>query len=124
MSALSFAQSTPSSIDERLYFEFVSLDFEKYAELHETVKADGNYSIETVCIPAKVICVKATNAQASNAGFKQLATLVGLNATEWQQGQQVNAFDQRCMNARTGNWLSISTINNVFSSINYDTIQL
>jgi hypothetical protein len=103
MSALSFAQSTPSSIDERLYFEFVSLDFEKYAELHETVKADGNYSIETVCIPAKVICVKATNAQASNAGFKQLATLVGLNATEWQQGQQVNAFDQRCMNARTGN---------------------
>lgn len=102
-SALSFAQSTPSTTDERLYFEFVSLDFNKYAELHETVKADGNYTIETVCIPAKVICIKATNTQATAAGFKQLSTLVGLNATEWLQGQQINAFDQRCMNARTGN---------------------
>jgi hypothetical protein len=102
-SALSFAQSTAPSSIERLYFEFVSLDFDKYAELQETVKADGNYSIETACIPARVICVKATSNQASAAGFKQLATLINLNATEWLQGQEVNAFDQRCLNARTGN---------------------
>jgi hypothetical protein len=103
LSAFSFSQSAPTSSAEHLYFEFATLDFNKYAELHEAVKADGNYLIETACIPAKVICVKKLSNNASTNGFKQLATLTGLTATEWFQGQQSNAFDQRCLNARTGN---------------------
>jgi len=99
----SFAQATTSSSNERIYFEFETLDFDKYAELHETIKADGNYIIETACIPAKVICVKKLNTTSSANGFKQLATLSGLSATEWLQGGQANAFDQRCLDARTGN---------------------
>ena len=97
------AQTSASNTEERIYFEFATLDFNKYAELHEAVKADGNYLIETACIPAKVICVKKLNNNAAANGFKQLATLSGLSATEWLQGQQSNAFDQRCLNARTGN---------------------
>jgi hypothetical protein len=99
----SYAQSPANTVDERIYFEFATLDFNKYAELHETVKADGNFLIETACIPAKVICVKKVNATANAMGFKQLATLSGLTATEWLQGLQGNAFDQRCLDARTGN---------------------
>jgi hypothetical protein len=99
----SFAQATTAPSQERIYFEFTTLDFNKYVELHETIKADGNYIIETACIPAKVICVKKLNATSSSGGFKQLATLTGLTATEWLQGQQTNAFDQRCLDARTGN---------------------
>lgn len=99
----SSAQTSIISPSERIYFEFASLDFDKYAELHESVKADGNFLIETACIPAKVICVKKLNNNVDANGFKQLATLTGLTATEWLQGQQMNAFDQRCLNARTGN---------------------
>lgn len=99
----SFAQTTTTPSQERIYFEFTTLDFNKYAELHETIKADGNYAIETACIPAKVICVKKLNSTSDSNGFKQLATLTGLSATEWVLGQQANAFDQRCLDARTGN---------------------
>ena len=99
----SFAQSATINQTDRIYFEFASFDFNKYAELHETVKADGNFIIETACIPAKVICVKKMNANSNVQAFKQLATLSGLNATEWLQGQEVNAFDQRCLDARAGN---------------------
>ena len=98
-----FAQSTASEQTERIYFEFVTIDFNKYAELHETVNTDGNFLIETACIPAKVICVKKLNANSDAQAFKQLATFSGLVALEWPQGQQVNAFDQRCLDARTGN---------------------
>jgi hypothetical protein len=101
--SLSLAQTASSAASDRLFFEFATLDFNKYAELHETVKADGNFIIETACIPAKVICVKKMNANSNVQAFKQLATLSGLNATEWLQGQEVNAFDQRCLDARTGN---------------------
>jgi spore coat protein U-like protein len=104
--AYSFGQSSTTPTPERLYFEYPSLDFTKYAELHEAVKADGNFIIETVCIPAKVMCVKLSNGNtdASTAeAFKQLAALVGLSAIEWAQGQQQNAFDNRCLQARTGN---------------------
>jgi hypothetical protein len=100
---MSFAQSIPTGQTELFFFEFATLDFNKYAELHETVKADGNYFIETVCIPAKVICVKKVTANASSDGFKQLASLTGLTAANWPQGAQPNAFDQRCLDARTGN---------------------
>lgn len=88
---------------ERLYFEFPTLDFNKYAELHETVKADGNFLIETACIPARVICVKKLSANSSTEAFKQLASLSALTAVEWQGGQVTNAFDQRCLDARSGN---------------------
>jgi hypothetical protein len=84
-----------------MFFEFATLDFNKYAELHESVKADGNYIVETVCIPAKVICVKRVSANASPSGFKQLAALTGLTAVDSEQSMQL--FEQRCMNARTGN---------------------
>ena len=102
----SCAQSSLPPAPERLYFEYASLDFNKYAELHETVKADGNFIIETACIPAKVMCVKLAQGNpdaASAEAFKQLASLVGLTAIEWTQGQQAGAFDNRCMQARTGN---------------------
>ncbi|MFM7729014.1 MAG: hypothetical protein ACKO7B_20110 [Flavobacteriales bacterium] len=102
----SFSQSPVTSVPERLYFEYPSLDFDKYAELHETVKANGSFVIETVCIPAKVMCVKlsAGSPDASTAdAFKQLAALVGLSAIEWAPGQQQGAFDNRCLQARTGN---------------------
>ena len=99
----SFAQTTTTPAQERIYFEFATFDFDKYAELSETIKADGNYVIETACIPAKVLCVKKLNPNSNSAGFKQLATLIGLSATEWLQGQEANAFDQRCLDARTGN---------------------
>jgi hypothetical protein len=98
-----FAQTATPEQAEHIFFEFATLDFNKYAELHETVKADGNFLIETACIPAKVICVKKLNANSDAQAFKQLATLSGLDALEWPQGQQVNAFDQRCLDARTGN---------------------
>jgi hypothetical protein len=99
----SFAQTTTSPSQEHIYFEFTTFDFDKYAELHETIKADGNFVIETACIPAKVICVKKLNSTSNSDGFKQLASLTGLSATEWIQGQQANAFNQRCLDARTGN---------------------
>lgn len=99
--SLSLAQTASSAASDRLFFEFATLDFNKYAELHETVKADGNYTIETVCIPAKVICVKKVNANSSISGFKQLATLTGLSAIESPQSMQ--AFEERCLDARTRN---------------------
>ena len=99
----SFAQTATSPSQERIYFEFTALDFDKYVELHEAIKADGNYLIETACIPAKVICVKKLNSTSNSDGFKQLATLTGLSAIEWVEGQQANAFNQRCLDARTGN---------------------
>jgi hypothetical protein len=102
-SLFSFGQSIPQPASQLAYFEFASLDFNKYAELHEAVKADGNFLIETACIPAKVISVKKVNVNSNFEAFKQLASLSGLSATEWLQGQQQNAFDQRCLNARTGN---------------------
>ncbi|MFM7234261.1 MAG: hypothetical protein ACKOZM_06690, partial [Flavobacteriales bacterium] len=91
---------------ERIYFEYPSIDFNKYAELHEAVKADGSFIIETVCIPAKVMCVKLSNGildTSSAEAFKQLAALVGLSAIEWAPGQQPGAFDNRCLQARSGN---------------------
>ena len=105
-SAPSFCQTSVNNPSERLYFEYPSLDFNKYAELHETVKANGVFSIETACIPAKVMCVKLVQGPADVSAvdaFKQLAMLVGLTAIEWPQGQQDGVFDNRCLQARTGN---------------------
>jgi len=102
--AASFAQANVNNQpSERLYFEFATLDFNKYAELHESVKADGNFTIDTACIPARVICVKKMTTTASAEAFKQLATLSELIAVEWPAGQVPNAFDQRCLDARSGN---------------------
>lgn len=101
--ATAFSQAHTQAANNRLYFEFTALDFDKYAELVETVKSDGNFTIETACIPAKVICVKTIVHTATANGFKQLASLTGLTAAEWPQGKEPNAFDQRCLNARSGN---------------------
>lgn len=98
-----YSQNSLNPSTGLVYFEFASLDFNKYAELHETVKTDGHFAVETVCIPAKVICVRVLDQRSSAEAFKQLCTLSGLNATEWQAGQQAGAFDNRCQQARTGN---------------------
>ena len=99
----SHAQNSVNTNSERYYFEFASLDFNSYAELHETVKVDGHFVIETACIPAKVVCIKTLDRSSSAEAFKQLATLSGLTAIEWNQGGQEAAFDTRCQQARTGN---------------------
>ena len=103
MSLLSVAQTSNTETAGLIYFEFTELDFNKYTELYESVKADGHYVIETACIPAKVICVKPLDTRYSSIGFKQLADLVGLAASEWLADQPAKAFDDRCKNARTGN---------------------
>jgi len=99
----SYAQTSVNPHSERYYFEFATLDFNAYAELHETVKADGHFVIETACIPAKVMCIKTLNRTSTAEAFKQLATLSGLTAIEWSQGRNSGAFDARCQQARTGN---------------------
>jgi hypothetical protein len=99
----SHAQTSVNPPSERFYFEFATLDFNAYAELHETIKADGHFIIETACIPAKVICVKTLDRSSNAEAFKQLATLTGLSAVEWNQGRNASAFDTRCQQARTGN---------------------
>lgn len=103
LSILSSAQTPTAETDGLIYFEFTELDFNKYAELYESVKADGHYVIETACIPANVICVKSLDTPYSSIRFKQLADLVGLDAREWLLDQPAKAFDNRCKNARTGN---------------------
>jgi hypothetical protein len=94
------AQQTPPS---SFIVECTNLSFEKYRTLHENVKADGHFNIETACIPANVLCIKPNDAQASIEGFKQLVTLSGIQIAASRNNLTRAEFDLRCANARTGN---------------------
>jgi hypothetical protein len=98
-----YAQTTAPANSELIYFEFASIDFNQYAKLHDAVKSDGNFSIETVCIPAKVICIQKLNSNASSENFEQLALKSGLIANPWLGQEQPRAFEDRCLSARTRN---------------------
>lgn len=103
---LQFSLSAQQSLQpeaERFYFECPNLDFDKYAALHEQVKADGRFQLETACIPAHIICVKPLNAGANGAAFKQLALLSGIPTVHHRNTFTRAEFDQRCAAARTGN---------------------
>lgn len=102
-STISIAQVAVNDSESPIYFEFSELDFTKYAELHESVKSDGHFRIETVCIPAKVLCLQILDNRSTPEGFKQLAFLVGLVASELVQENPSQAFETRCQIARTGN---------------------
>jgi hypothetical protein len=97
------AQTTAAANSELFYFEFASIDFNQYSKLHDSVKSDGNFMIETVCIPAKVICIKKLNTNANSEGFEQLALKSGLIANTWLGQEQPRAFEDRCISARTRN---------------------
>lgn len=97
------AQTTATANSELMYFEFASIDFNQYSKLHDSVKSDGNFMIETVCIPAKVICIKKLNSNANSEGFEQLALKSGLIANTWLEQNQPGAFEDRCLSARTRN---------------------
>jgi hypothetical protein len=97
------AQSTSTENSDFIYFEFAAIDFNQYSKLHESVKSDGNFLIETVCIPAKVICIKKISANASMDSFERLALKSGLIATPWLEQNQPRAFEDRCISARTRN---------------------
>jgi len=97
------AQTSAAATPELIYFEFASIDFNQYSKLHDSVKSDGNFTIETVCIPAKVICIKKLNTNANSEGFEQLALKSGLIANTWLGQEQPSAFEDRCLSARTGN---------------------
>lgn len=99
--ALAQQASTPSS--STFIVECTNLNFEKYQVLHENVKADGQFIIETACIPANVLCIKPLSAQATAEGFKQLVTLSGIQLSTSRNNLTRAEFDQRCANARTGN---------------------
>lgn len=87
-----------------MYFECSDLDFNKYSALHENVKADGHFIIETACIPAHVLCVTTTaNNQSTAEAFKQLATLSGIQSIVERQQYTRADFDKRCSAARIGN---------------------
>jgi hypothetical protein len=104
LSSLSInAQTQASATPDLIYFEFAAIDFNQYSKLYEAVKANGNYAIETVCIPAKVICIKKLNSNADPEGFQQLALKSGLVANYWLDSSQPAAFEQRCLDARTRN---------------------
>ena len=97
------AQTSAAATPELIYFEFASIDFNQYSKLHDSVKSDGNFTIETVCIPAKVICIKKLNTNANSEGFEQLALKSGLIANTWLGQEQPRAFEDRCLSARTRN---------------------
>jgi hypothetical protein len=97
------AQTSAAATPELIYFEFASIDFDQYSKLHDAVKSNGSYSIETVCIPAKVICIKGLTATANSEGFQQLALKSGLIANPWLDQNQPRAFEDRCLSARTRN---------------------
>jgi hypothetical protein len=97
------AQTSATAPADLLYFEFASIDFNQYSKLHESVKSDGNFAIETVCIPAKVICIKKVNSNTNTNAFEQLALKAGLTAILWIQDNPVHAFEERCLSARTRN---------------------
>jgi len=97
------AQSNATANTDLIYFEFASIDFNQYSKLHESVKSDGNFIIETVCIPAKVICIKRANTTVNAEAFEQLALKSGLIASPWFEQNQPRAFEDRCISARTRN---------------------
>lgn len=100
----SWSQTQINNSSPRLYyFECADIDFNKYVELHESVKADGQFHIETACIPAHVLCVKALNTTAAADAFKQLALLSGIQQVALRPQFTAADFDQRCAAARTGN---------------------
>jgi hypothetical protein len=104
LSSLSLNAQTQSTANpDFIYFEFTAIDFNQYSKLYEAVKVNGNYAIETVCIPAKVICIKKVNPIADSEGFRQLALKSGLIANHWVDLNQPDAFEQRCLDARTRN---------------------
>jgi hypothetical protein len=97
------AQQIASPSSSTFIIECTNLDFEKYRVLHDNVKADGQFTIETACIPANVLCIKPLVSQASIEGFKQLVTLSGIQMSSSRNNITRAEFDQRCANARTGN---------------------
>ena len=97
------AQTSATVNADLMYFEFASIDFNQYSKLHETVKSDGNFAIETVCIPAKVMCIKKANSNADANAFEELALKAGLTANRWIQDNPMHAFEERCLSARTRN---------------------
>lgn len=97
------AQQATTPLTNTFIIECTNLDFEKYRVLHENVKADAQFTIETACIPANVLCIKPLTTQASVEGFKQLATLSGIQLSSSRNNLTRAEFDQRCTNARTGN---------------------
>ena len=97
------AQLAETSASTTFIIECADLNFEKYRVLHENVKADGHFTIETACIPANVLCIKPNNMQASIEGFKQLVTLSGIQMAASRNNLTRAEFDLRCANARTGN---------------------
>jgi len=99
----SWSQTLNSSAPSIFYFESADLDFTKYSALHENVKADGHFYIETACIPAHVLCVKALDNQSVAGAFKQLALLSGINQIVERPNCTSADFDQLCIDARTGN---------------------
>ena len=104
---LSFYQSWSQTLSNNpakvMYFECSDLDFNKYSALHENVKSDGHFIIETACSPAHVLCVTTANTRSTAEAFKQLAALSGIQSiVERQQYTRVD-FDNRCAAARTGN---------------------
>jgi hypothetical protein len=97
------AQTSATAPADLIYFEFASIDFNQYSKLHESVKSDGNFAIETVCIPARVICIKKVSSNANAIAFEKLALKAGLSANVWLQENQEHAFEERCLSARTRN---------------------
>lgn len=97
------AQQSETSASTSFIIECTDLNFEKYRVLHDNVKADGHFIIETACIPANVLCIKPNDAQASVEGFKQLVTLSGIQMSASRNNLTRAEFDMRCANARTGN---------------------
>ena len=98
-----YAQQAEVSASTSFIIECTDLNFEKYRVLHENVKADGHFTIETACIPANVLCIKPNDMQASIEGFKQLVTLSGIQMAASRNNLTRAEFDLRCANARTGN---------------------
>ncbi|MFN5620428.1 MAG: hypothetical protein ACK478_03930 [Flavobacteriales bacterium] len=100
---IAFAQEAVTQSSATFIVECTNLNFEKYQVLHENVKTDGQFTIETACIPANVLCIKPLSAQAGVEAFKQLVTLSGIQVSTSRNNLTRAEFDQRCANARTGN---------------------
>lgn len=100
---LTTAQQATTQPSTTFIIECTNLNFEKYKVLFENVKADGQFIIDTACIPANVLCIKPITAQANAEAFKQLATLSGIEISTSRNTLSRAEFDQRCANARTGN---------------------
>ena len=103
------AQTTPV-ISDVFYVQSNSLNVTNYADLHNKLKVDLNFVIETACVPAHMLTIRLVNTSLVSNGvnanyesFRLLASQVNISDMQLLTNFSNELFEEQCRNARSNN---------------------